>query len=194
MSHTWMKYFTYMEVFHILERVISHIWMIYMCDVILMCDMTYSHVWHDSFICVTSHIHMCDMTHSYVWHDVFICVTWLIYLSDMTHSYVRHNSGGEQVALRYHSRHFVRTGAVCCMLQCVAQFCAVLHNVAQCCTLLQCFAYVAVCCSVLQFVADTIRATDCGRLQCVAVCYSLLWCVAQCYNVLQCVAVCCSVL
>ena len=112
----------------------------------------------------------------------------------MTHSYVRHNSGGEQVALRYHSRHFVRTGAVCCMLQCVAQFCAVLHNVAQYCTLLQCFAYVAVCCSVLQFVADTIRATDCGRLQCVAVCYSLLWCVAQCYNVLQCVAVCCSVL
>jgi len=34
-----------------------------------MCDMfaSYTHVWHDSFICVTWLIHMCDMTHSYVW-------------------------------------------------------------------------------------------------------------------------------
>jgi len=35
-----------------------------------MCDMTYSYVWHDVFICVTWRIHMCDMTYSYVWHDV----------------------------------------------------------------------------------------------------------------------------
>jgi len=33
------------------------------------CDMTHSHVWHDSLIHVTCLIHMCDMTHSYVWHD-----------------------------------------------------------------------------------------------------------------------------
>jgi len=64
--------------------------------------MTHSHVWHDSFICVTwlnivqlipsweaaFHgdaimritwlLHMRGMTHSYVWYDSFICVTWLI--------------------------------------------------------------------------------------------------------------------
>ena len=34
-----------------------------------MCDMTCSHVWHDSFTCVTLLIHTCDMTHSHVWHD-----------------------------------------------------------------------------------------------------------------------------
>jgi len=39
-----------------------------------MCDMTYSYVWHDVFICVTWRIHMCDMTYSYVWHDYFLCV------------------------------------------------------------------------------------------------------------------------
>jgi len=51
-----------------------------------MCDMTYSYVWHDLFICVTWLIHMCDMTYSYVWHDLFISVTWLIYLCMTTHS------------------------------------------------------------------------------------------------------------
>ena len=81
-----------------------------------MCDMTRSHVWYDTFICVTWLMHMCDvtrlhvwhdssicetrlmlygellmmrdMTHSYVWHDSFICVIWLIHMCDMTHSYV----------------------------------------------------------------------------------------------------------
>jgi len=28
-----------------------------------MCDVTHSHVWHDSFTCVTRPIHMCDVTH-----------------------------------------------------------------------------------------------------------------------------------
>jgi len=83
-------------------------WLIHMCDMtyshvrhdsftcvtwlIHMCDMTYSHVWHDSFTCVTWRIHMCDMTHSHVWHDLFTCVTWLIHMCDMTLSHVRHDS------------------------------------------------------------------------------------------------------
>jgi len=37
----------------------------------LLCDMTHSYVWHDSFICVTWLIHTCNMTPSYVWHDSF---------------------------------------------------------------------------------------------------------------------------
>jgi len=53
------------------------------------CDMTHTHVWHDSHVCVTWRIHTCDMTHTYVWHDAFIWSTfnmnlsyvpWLIYL------------------------------------------------------------------------------------------------------------------
>ena len=82
-----------------------------------MCNMTYSYLSHDSFICVTwlihtsdmtqdlciaficvtrlihvCVIHMCDMTHSCLWHDSFICVTWLIHVCDMTHSCVWHDS------------------------------------------------------------------------------------------------------
>jgi len=33
---------------------------------------------------VTWLIHMCDMTHSHVWHDSFTCVTWLIHMCSMT--------------------------------------------------------------------------------------------------------------
>jgi len=75
-------------------------------ELVNMCEITHTYVWHDSFICVpwlgnslkwlihtstprvTWLIHMCDMTHSYVWHDSSICVTWLIHTPDMTHSYV----------------------------------------------------------------------------------------------------------
>jgi len=66
-----------------------------------MCDLTYSYVRHDLFVCVIGphsctcvkwHIHMYDTTHSYVWHDSFICVTWRIHMCDMTHSYVWHDS------------------------------------------------------------------------------------------------------
>jgi len=57
-----------------------------------MCDMTHSHVWHDSFTCVTWPIYMCDMIHSHVWHDSFVCVKSLIYMCDMTHPYVWHDS------------------------------------------------------------------------------------------------------
>jgi len=76
-----------------------------------MCDMTPSHVWHDSFIhviwllymcdmtpvyslydslsvCMTWLFLICDMTPSYVWHASFICVTWLLHMWDMTPAYV----------------------------------------------------------------------------------------------------------
>jgi len=61
-------------------------WLMHVCEwLIHMCAMTHSHVWRDSFICVTficvrCLIHICDMTHLYVWHVSFICVTWLIYI------------------------------------------------------------------------------------------------------------------
>jgi len=51
-----------------------HLWG--MTHDIHLCDMAYSYVRRDSFICVTWLIHMCDMTHSYVRHDSFICATW----------------------------------------------------------------------------------------------------------------------
>ena len=61
---------------------------------------------------------------------------------------------------------------------------------------------VAVCCSVLQYVAVAphlklaceLRVTVRNMLQRVAVHDSLLQCVAVCCSVLQCVAVCCNVL
>jgi len=59
-------------------------WLIHLCDI------TYSFVWHDLFICVAWLVHVCDMTRSCLWRDSFICVTWLIHVRDMTHSYVWH--------------------------------------------------------------------------------------------------------
>ena len=58
-----------------------------------VCEMTYSHVWRDSYTCVTWLSHMWNVTHqnawqSYVWHDSFICVTGLIQMCDMTESHV----------------------------------------------------------------------------------------------------------
>ena len=59
------------------------------------CDMTHSHVWHDSpgasissdmtHSCVTSLIYTRDMTHSHVWHDPSTCVPWLAPMYFMTH-------------------------------------------------------------------------------------------------------------
>jgi len=49
------------------------------------CDMTRSHLWHDSFPCVTWIILTCDLTHSYMgtWLN-FIRVTWLSNTDDST--------------------------------------------------------------------------------------------------------------
>jgi len=47
------------------------------CDITYSykCDITHSHVWHESFIRVTWLIrHMCEMADSYGWHDSFISV------------------------------------------------------------------------------------------------------------------------
>ena len=70
-----------------------------------VCDMTYSRVWHDSFIRVTRLIyHRWCVTWliletmripspiSYVWHDSLMCVTRLIHVCEMPHSYVSHDS------------------------------------------------------------------------------------------------------
>jgi len=60
---------------------------------------------------------------------------------------------------------------------------------------------VAVCCSVLQYVAVSLYieqtecvAACCSVLQRIAVCCSVLQCVAVCCSVVQCVAMCCSLL
>ena len=47
-----------------------------------MCDMTHSHVRHDSFMHVTCRVHMFAQTH----------VTWLIHMCDVSHSYVCHDT------------------------------------------------------------------------------------------------------
>jgi len=61
-------------------------------------DLTHSHVWHYSFICVTwvqvrmwtahnfnkNHLYVChDSFSSSTWHDSFPCVTWLIHMCGM---------------------------------------------------------------------------------------------------------------
>ena len=54
----------------------------YVTWLIHICNMTHSHVRHDSFVDATWLIHMCNMTHSYVQHGSFTFFTWI----DMTHS------------------------------------------------------------------------------------------------------------
>jgi len=75
----------------------SHVWHdSFAC----MTDMTHLHVWHDSFAC------MIDMTHLDVWHDSFTCVrwlvSWLVHMCDMTRSQVWRDSF-TSVTSRIHS-------------------------------------------------------------------------------------------
>jgi len=73
----------------------SHVWhdsFTWVTWLIHMCGMPPSYVWHNSLICVTWLVHMCDMTRSCVWRDSFTCVPWLVHMYDMTHSYVWHDS------------------------------------------------------------------------------------------------------
>jgi len=96
--------------------------------------------------------------------------------------------------------------AVCCnVLQCVATHCGTfwggcpghrLIRVAVCCSVLQ---YVAVCCSMLQSVWCSVlqcAVARCCVLQCAAECCSVLQCVAAPLGEFRpmCVAMCCSML
>jgi len=65
----------------------------YVTWLIPICDVTHSHMRHDSFRYGTWLIPICDMTHSPMWRDAFPFVTrhipickWLIPKGDMTHS------------------------------------------------------------------------------------------------------------
>jgi len=53
-----------------------------------MCDITHTHVWHDSFTCVTWLFHVCSMTHACMLHNLYTCVTLLFHICDMTLSRV----------------------------------------------------------------------------------------------------------
>jgi len=80
-------------------------------------DLRHANVWYDSraneipLICVTWQIYKCDMTHSHLWHDsikhvyvsffvicmcdvphLWICVTWLILMYVRAHLYMRPGS------------------------------------------------------------------------------------------------------
>jgi len=77
--------------------------LIHMCSItyltwlIPMCDMSYSFVWHDVFICVCLRAAVStmetagDMPHPNVWRDSFAFATWLNYICDMSHSYLWHD-------------------------------------------------------------------------------------------------------
>jgi len=84
---------------HTLKAIICVTWLIHMCD------MTYLHVWHDSFIHVNTCVtwkknpssprvspHHTHQRTSYVWHDLFTRVMWRIHKCDVTHSQVWHDS------------------------------------------------------------------------------------------------------
>jgi len=98
-----MSYITYIQVIsntyeshHIYTSHFTYIWVISHIHKWARCArwsgrgvMVFSHVWLDTFTCVTWLFYMCDTTHSQVnatchvevgvFDDVFICVTWLIH-------------------------------------------------------------------------------------------------------------------
>jgi len=89
-SVTWHAMSLLISINHVTR---SNEWLASVCDinahihmsrVAMSHDMT--HVWHDSFICVTGLIYMCDMTHCYVWHGSFICVTHVTHVTAVTDS------------------------------------------------------------------------------------------------------------
>jgi len=56
-----------------------------------ICDMTPSHVWHDSFTCMTWLLHLYGMTPRHIWHDSITHMTWLLHLYDTTPSHIWHD-------------------------------------------------------------------------------------------------------
>jgi len=98
MCLTWLctlvsAYITHMQMSHIMW-LYNHVRLV--CDmtgrIILVCDMTRSHMWHDSFSYVTRLVRICDMTHSHMWLDSFAYMTWLILICDSTRSHMWHDS------------------------------------------------------------------------------------------------------
>jgi len=60
-------------------------WFLRVTRLVEMFNLTHSHVWNESLICVTRLIHI-------QWHGLLICVTWLIHMCDMTQSYAGRRS------------------------------------------------------------------------------------------------------
>jgi len=107
---------------HVWASQVTYLWMVCVCSmvaqeailksvpfcdwwrlqVIRVCDMTHSHVWHfsshvcdlplwhDSFMSVACRIHVCDTTHSDLWHNSFKSVKHRIHMCDTLQSQVRH--------------------------------------------------------------------------------------------------------
>jgi len=72
---------------HRYVQVMSH----HVCSPSLICDMTYSYVWHGSCICVTWLMHMCRWYH--ITHPAqALYMKWLMHMCDMAHVYVWHGS------------------------------------------------------------------------------------------------------
>ena len=71
--------------------------LILVCDMTHSCEITYSYLWHDLFMCVrwlfnTAEDELCDMIHSYMWRGLFKFVTRLICIRDTADLYVWHDS------------------------------------------------------------------------------------------------------
>jgi len=59
---------------------------------ICTCGVTYSYVWHDSFMCAGHEWALPPQNTSQVWDDSFVCVIWFILLRDVAHLYVWRDS------------------------------------------------------------------------------------------------------
>ena len=178
-----------------------------------MCAMTHWHVCHDSFTCFPWLIQMCAMTHSDVCHDSF-------YMYAMTHCNAD-DSHAQLFPMGTLQYRLQRTATHCNTLQHTTTHCNTLQHTAtswhiQICATKQSYVcrdssnvshdvfifvfclsqYVAVCCSVLQYVvvrcSGVVARCSGVVVRCSGVivrCY-VLQCVPVCRNVLQCVAVC----
>jgi len=106
--HVWMCHATRMnESCHIYEWVMTHnnnanIKLVSM-DLLpsdLFKNGSFFDVIHDS-------IHIREITHSHVWHDSSICLTWLIHMCEMTHSKCTHRlSSWIHYTLIYSKKHY----------------------------------------------------------------------------------------